>query len=355
MKVIKILIVDDSPTEVALLKSIFNKEIDLQVVGVAQNGQEAIKMIPILKPDIITMDILMPVMNGLEATRIIMSHFPKPIVIISSIVNVESMSITFEALEAGALVVLEKPNNVGSQAFEKSCARIVDTVRSMADIHVIKRRFFTNNTKEIKPIKHLYTAPDKHPCYEIIAIGASVGGPQALKKIFSILPKDFPLPIVVVQHMMRGFINGFAHWLNSNTDLIIKNAEPNEILKCGTVYLAPDLYHMELKREQGKLIIKLVSGHPISGFCPSATVLFQSVAKVCGRNAIGILLTGMGNDGAQGLLELKKINAHTIIQDPESAVVFGMAGVAQSMGAVDKVVDLNNIADYLIAVTRSAK
>lgn len=348
---LKVLIVDDSPTESALLRSIFEVESDMHVVGSAINGEEALKMIPNLKPDIITMDILMPVMNGLEATRLIMSQYPTPIVIISSAFHDESVS-AFEALEAGALAVLDKPLNSDEKSFEKERLRIVDTVRSMAEIHVIKRRFLTTNNTKKKSSQKTEIPDNRQVVYEIIAIGSSVGGPQALKKILSALPKDFPLPIVIVQHMTRGFINGFANWLNNNTDLVIKNAEDHEVLKAGTVYFAPDVYHLEVIRDQGRLMTKLVSAPPVSGFRPSATVLLQSVANVCGRNAIGIILTGMGSDGAQGLLELKKVKGHTLIQDPQSAVVFGMAGVAESIGAVDKVIELDCMADYLISITR---
>lgn len=345
---IKILIVDDSPTEIALLESIFSSEKDFSIVGVAKNGEEAIAQVQALKPDIITMDILMPVMNGLEATRIIMSQFPLPIVIISSAINSESMPTTFEALEAGALGVLEKPILDNSDNYIRARQKIVDMVRSMSEIHVIKRRFFTKKQKP-KLVREPVLNETKHS-YEMIAIGSSVGGPQALKTIFALLPRDFPLPIVVVQHMTRGFIGGFATWLNNNTALTVKVAEDREVIKSGTIYFAQDSYHTEVKREQGNLIIKLKASPPVSGFCPSITVLFQSVAKACGSGAIGIILTGMGNDGAQGLLELKKAKAHTLIQDSNSAVVFGMAGVAQSLGAVDKVIELNNMANYLLTV-----
>ncbi len=342
---IKILIVDDSLTETMLLKSIFENEKDFEVVGIAKNGKDCLKKLKTLKPDIITMDILMPEMDGLETTRQIMSQFPIPIVIISSTISKESVSQTFDALDAGALAVLEKPEQ--NKEFEKSRTRIIDIVRSMSEIHVIKRRFFTKR-KETKPILPLSLHHHVQPYYEIIAIAASVGGPQALKKILTALPRDFPLPIVIVQHMMHGFINGFTTWLNNTTHLVIKSAENHEILKGGTVYFAPDHHHMEVKHDQYNLRIKLQSGPPISGFRPSATVLFQSIAKECGENAIGIILTGMGNDGAEGLLEMKKAKGLTLIQDPESTVVFGMAGVAQSMGAVDKVIELDKIADYLL-------
>jgi two-component system chemotaxis response regulator CheB len=264
------------------------------------------------------------------------------------------MSITFEALEAGALAVLPKPIYDTDESFEKARTKIIDMVRSMSEIHVIKRRFFTK--KPPQTVIHKPTVSERHEhSYEMIAIGSSVGGPQALKTIFASLPRDFPLPIVVVQHMTRGFINGFAAWLSNNTSLTVKVAEDREMIKPGFIYFAQDSYHTEVKREQGKLCIHLQSCAPVSGFCPSVTVLFQSVAKVCGGDAIGIILTGMGNDGAQGLLELKKAKAHTLIQDPASAVVFGMAGVAQSLGAVDKVIELINMANYLTTIVSPHK
>jgi two-component system chemotaxis response regulator CheB len=345
---INILIVDDSPTETELLKALFEAEKDMRVIGCAKNGEEAIALTQRLKPDIITMDIIMPIKNGFEATRWIMSKQPTPIVVISSAANDKVLNTTFLALEAGALSVLEKPVGPNAAAFPMMSQRIIDTVRSMSQIKVIKRRFHIP-LKKLSPVTQFEA---KRGQYEIIAIGVSVGGPQALKTIFSKLPAQFPIPIVVVQHMTSGFIQGFAHWLNKNCALTVKNAEHNEPLLGGTIYFAPDNHHLEIHRRQEKLIASLIKKDPVSGFCPSATVLLQSVAKVSGSQAIGILLTGMGNDGAQGLLELKQAKGHTLIQDKESAVVFGMAGVAESLNAVDKVVILDKLADYLIDITQ---
>lgn len=347
---IKILIVDDSETEVAILKSLFSAEEDFEVIACAKNGKEAVELVGVLKPDLITMDIEMPVMDGFEAIRMIMTQHPTPIVVISSKLNDESLSATFQAMEAGALSVLEKPINITMPSFKLEKRKIIDTLRSMAEIKVIKRRFYTKSKKHSPPITHPSLSENN---YEIVAIGSSVGGPQALKTILEKIPRNFPIPIVIVQHMTQGFINGFAKWLDTNTHLKIKNPTHNEILMKGHVYFAPDGYHMEIARSHQHLIAKLVTGKPISGFCPSITALFQSVAKVCGKNAIGILLTGMGSDGAKGLLELKHAKAHTLIQDKESAVVFGMAGVAQSLGAVDKMVELDQIADYLQKITNT--
>jgi two-component system, chemotaxis family, protein-glutamate methylesterase/glutaminase len=248
------------------------------------------------------------------------------------------------------LSVLEKPINVNSVGFEPVRRRIIESVRAMASIKVIKRRFRIKKKHE-KPSKH--EAVKYHTAdIQILAIGTSIGGPQALKTIFSQLPSHFSLPIVVVQHMTPGFISGFIKWLNDDTPLHIKEAENQELLQPGTIYFAPDYYHLEVDRIKGYLAAKLVSAPPVSGFCPSATVLLKSVAKICGKNAIGLLLTGMGNDGAQGLLELKKVHGHTLIQDQKSAVVFGMAGVAESLGAVDKILNIDKIAEYLIDITQ---
>jgi two-component system chemotaxis response regulator CheB len=346
---INILIVDDSATEAQLLKHLFEAEKDLHVIGWAKNGTEAAELTAKLKPDIITMDILMPMKNGFEATHHIMTKTPTPIVVISSAANDKTLNTTFLALEAGALSVLEKPDAPSSVNYEQKRKKIIDTVRSMSQIKVIKRRFYKPASKP----NLLKNKKIKAGKFEIIAIGVSVGGPQALKTIFSKLPSDFPIPIVVVQHMTTGFLFGFANWLNQHCSIRIKIAENNEELMGGTIYFAPDSTHLKINRAQNKLFVNLVKSPPVSGFCPSATVLLQSVAKVSAEQAVGILLTGMGNDGAQGLLELKNAKGHTLIQDQESAVVFGMAGVAQSLNAVDEVVQLDKFADYLISLSRS--
>lgn len=340
---IKILIVDDSPTEASLIQYIIESEKDMEVIGVAQNGQEAIELTRKFKPDLITMDIQMPVMDGLEATRMIMAKYPTPIVVISSLVNDESIKATFHILEAGALTALAKPANVFSPSFMESTRHITDTLRSLADIRVIKKPL--TSTRQ-KPLLHQHKKIE----YEIIAIGASVGGPIALKTILSKLPGDFPLPIVIVQHMSNGFIKGFIQWLAGHVHLKVKKAVDHEVLQKGTVYIAPDQKHLEIHREDEKLICKLVDDHTVSGFCPSITKLLQSIAKVSGKKAIGILLTGMSDDGAEGLLALKKAQGHTLIQDEESAIVFGMGAVAQSLHAVDQIMDLEHIARYLIKV-----
>lgn len=183
--------------------------------------------------------------------------------------------------------------------------------------------------------------------YELIAIGASVGGPMALKTILSHLAADFPIPIVIVQHMSNGFIRGFVQWLEKNVSLNVKIPTEHELLQKGTVYVAPDQTHLQIERVHERLACKLVKGDSSTGFCPSITTLLKSVAEVSGRRAIGVLLTGMSDDGAEGLLALKKAHGLTLIQDSGSAVVFGMGAVAQSLNAVDEVIELDSMASYL--------
>jgi two-component system chemotaxis response regulator CheB len=226
---------------------------------------------------------------------------------------------------------------------------MVDTLRSMVQIKVFKKRFNVPKSK-ISSIPN--TQRKKQTPYELVAIGASVGGPQALHFILSKLPSNFPIPIVIVQHMTPGFINGFAQWLEDNIEITVKIAEDAELLKSGIVYFAPDGKHLTVTEDKRKVC--LTDTAPVSGFKPAATVLFESVAKSCGSLAIGALLTGMGSDGAKGLLQIKNSQGKTFIQDESSAIVFGMGGVAQSLGAVDEVVNLDKIPDYLIDLTKQS-
>lgn len=339
---IHILIADDSVTETTLLKHLFEEEKDMKVIGCARDGKEAVTLASQLKPDLITMDIQMPIMNGFEATQLIMMNNPVPIVVISSTLNNQDLDTTFLALEAGAVSVIEKPVNALDPSYELARKRMMTIIRSMAEIKVVTRRFATNNLH--KRSKNQVISPSH---YDMIGIGASVGGPQALKTILSMLPQRFPVPIVAVQHITPGFLQGFCHWLNQNCHLTVKTAENHEILKPNYVYLAPEICHLEVSRIGTNLVAHYKEGSAVAGFRPSITVLFQSIAKFCGKNAIGILLTGMGRDGAQGLLELKQKKAYTLVQDEKSSVVFGMGKVAESIGAADQVIPLEEIVNTL--------
>ncbi|UJP06373.1 MAG: chemotaxis-specific protein-glutamate methyltransferase CheB [Nitrosomonas sp.] len=346
---VKILIVEDSDVVSLLLKTIFESEPDMLVIGHAKDGREAVRLAHELSPDLITMDICMPVMDGFEATRLIMLTNPVPIVVISSGVDDEELRVTFRAIEEGALAVLEKPVGLNHPGFESMCKEMIDTIRSMVKVKV-ERRIGANRL----PCQGIFEAAiqQQTKAHEIVAIGCSTGGPQALFSIFSNLPLNFPIPIVVTQHISRGFIGGLVAWLQGGTMVRVVLAENGQPLKPGTIYFAPDNVHLQIARNESGLIACFNNDPEINGFRPSATQLFKSVAEICRNRSVGVLLTGMGSDGADGLLAMRRVGAHTIVQDEESAVVYGMPGSAITLQAVDQVVQLQDMAAYLLCLVR---
>ncbi|WP_124949645.1 chemotaxis-specific protein-glutamate methyltransferase CheB [Sulfuriferula thiophila] len=344
---IRILIVEDSQVIALLLKAIFEAESDMQVVGHAKNGREGVQLAHELKPDLITMDIRMPEMDGFEATRMIMANDPAPVVVISSGVDDEELQTTFRAIEEGALSVIEKPPGFAHPDFEVVRRELVETVRAMAEVKVIRRRSLSRTTGTGS---YALTMQQPAKDYELVAIGCSTGGPQVLQKMLSLLPADFPVPVVVTQHISKGFIGGLVSWLAGNTTLKIKQAEQGEQLQAATVYFAPDDQHLQVIRRGSKLVVKLSADAPENGFRPSASVMLKSVATACASRAVGVLLTGMGVDGADGLLALRQAGGHTLVQDQESAVVYGMPGAAIALDAVDQVVAMDGMATYLCRV-----
>jgi len=349
---IRILIAEDSPTTTLLLKDLINNNSDMEVIGTAVNGREAVKMAHELKPDVITMDIHMPFMDGYQATRMIMSTTPIPIIVISSSVNKNEMQITFRAIEEGAVAVLEKPVMSGHTDYEKISNQLIRTIQAMSEVKLITRKLVQPVEKQIAD--QIFTpliTPLDH-AFEVVAIGCSTGGPQALSMILATMPADYPLPIVITQHMSSGFIDGMVKWLAGSTLMNVVLAEDQQELQPGTVYFAPDDRHLVIKRNSQGLMVQLNESPPLNGFRPSATPLLESVAQVCGRHSIGIILSGMGQDGVAGLFEIQKVNGHTFVQDQASSVVFGMAAAAIKTGATDEIVALNDIAAHLIELAR---
>lgn len=346
---IKILIVEDSDSTADLLTSILEREEDFEIIGRARNGKMAVEMAARLKPDIITMDILMPVMDGIESTRLIMSHNPTPIVVVSSKLDREELRITFRSIEEGALAVVEKPVGEGPEALAELEKYLVDMVRAMSKVKLLQTRMKTaaRKTKNIRAVKAAFNDETPGP-YDVIAIGASTGGPMALRTILSTLPHSINVPVLVVQHIATGFIPAMVDWVSSITSLNVKLATHGDSLSAGTVYFAPDNQHLTITRKKGILYSEL--SHPLRNdkFCPSATTLLESVARVCGNRGVGILLSGMGNDGSEGLLKLKKASGRTIIQDRNTSVVSGMPDAALKLNAVEDVVELDKISTHLI-------
>ncbi len=335
---INILVVDDSPTMRQLIRCILTSDPELNVVGEAQNGEEALKMARELYPDLITMDIHMPKMDGYRAIRHIMAETPRPIIVLTSTESDIRLGITYKGIESGALMVFGKPHGLPGE--DPEATALIDAIKAMADVKVVRRRWPAKRRSAASP--SLVTPFPKTPAhaYKIVAIGTSTGGPPALRTILETLPDTFSIPIVVVQHITRGFTVGLAKWLNDTIALKVKVAENKERLEGGTVYIAPDDVHL-LISWSGR--VELSHEPPMGGHRPSVTALFNSVAVHGGSSAVGVLLTGMGRDGADGLNALKREGAYTIAQNKESSVVFGMPAEAIALGAAREILHLNQI------------
>ena len=337
---IRVVVVDDSPTFRDFLASILEDAGDIQVVGTGVNGEEAVRQTQRLRPDVVTLDIRMPKLDGLEATRRIMRETPTPIVIVTGSLMRADTDLTFEALRAGALTVIAKPG----LADLETCEKVVQTVRLMADVPVVHHWGRT----EVGISSANWTLTSSFPPFgrptsdiRIIGIAASTGGPAALATVLGPLPADFPLPILVVQHVTRGFTAGLAEWLNTQTALCVGLAGHGDTPQPGTVLVAPGDYHLQMNLRG---VVELCKDSLYKGLRPSANFLFRSLARTYGSRAMGIMLTGMGDDGAQGLDELHRAGGWTIAQDEPSCVVYGMPREAVARNAVDQVLSPEQIA-----------
>lgn len=340
---IRVLVVDDSPLQRQLLVETLEQDSAIEVAGTAENGLKAVKMVASLRPDVVTMDIQMPEMDGYAATEEIMDQHPTPIVIVSGSKSRPDMDKTMNSLKAGALTVVNKPSSVQSSRFNAWVIHFLETVKSMAEVRVIRRR------RRPQPIVADDLTPADQWNWEtppqVVAIVCSTGGPQALHRLISVLPSTFPLPILIVQHISAGFLSGFASWLGSSVSLPVKVAKDGESLLPGTVYLAPEDHHMGVT-SSGR--VRFSDGPPVEGFRPSGTSLFHSVAKAYGPAALALILTGMGRDGVGGLEAIYKAHGRVIAQDEKSSVVFGMPGAAIEAGFAHEVLPLNRIAAVLL-------
>jgi two-component system chemotaxis response regulator CheB len=341
-KRIKVLVVEDSLTAQKILVKILSADSQIEVIAVASSGEEALEQLKYISPDLITMDIHMPGMDGLEVTRKIMESKPVPIIVVSASCLVEDIERAFQLIEAGALTAIAKPVAIGTGDFEATAWRLVQTVKDMASVKVIKRWPKLNRDKNQDKESDLQVP--KLKSFRLVAIGASTGGPQAIEAVLKNLPCDYPASILIVQHIAPGFLAGMVEWLDNVLALQVKVAHDGESLKPGTVYLCPEGKHMGINKES---MIKLSSADPIGGHRPSVSYLFQELTQNY-SDCLAILLTGMGKDGAAELLQLKEKGATTIAQDKESSVVHGMPGAAIALGAHCHVLNLENIATVLL-------
>lgn len=347
---IRVLIADDSSTMRALVRAILESDRDLEVVGEARNGEEAVSLCRSLEPDVATMDIRMPTMNGFEAIRRIMAEKPIPIIVLTTPESDRELGITYKSIEAGAVMVLGKPR--GLPETDPEAAHLTSHLKAMAGVKLVTRRTPASRREQLAqsaparpwPDGFAHASSDRRETLRLAAIGTSTGGPPALQVILGSLPADFRVPILVVQHMSLGFIAGMARWLDETTPIRVKVAEPGEILRPATAYLAPDQRHLQAG-PGGRAWLQ--PGPLVDGHCPSVTALFASVAKTYGPAAIAVLLTGMGGDGAAGLLELRRAGALTIAQDEGTSVVFGMPKEAIARGAAAEVLPLGRIGSRL--------
>ncbi len=345
---IKVLIVDDSASVRLFLEGIFTADPAIQVVGTAENGEEAVAAVACLAPDVITMDIYMPLMNGLDATRRIMETHPTPIIILSGNLDPEEVITSFRAMEAGALTALPKPRGAGHPDHEREVSTLVQRVKLMAEVKVVKRWPRLQKKLSTSYLPDLTgTVMTAQP--QVVAIGASTGGPVVIQAILAKLSGKFPLPLLIVQHMAKGFVEGFAEWLAFTSPLPVHVASQGEVVLPGHVYIAPDGFHMVVE-QKGR--IRLSDAPAENGLRPAVAALFRSVADIYGKSGVGVLLTGMGSDGAEGLLQLKQEGAVTIAQDKESSVIYGMPGEAVRVGAATHVLEPGKIAALLQQLAR---
>lgn len=346
---IRVLVVEDSPVVREFLVHILSSDSEIEIIGTASDGEEALEAVKHQRPDVITMDIHMPRMDGFEATRRIMETHPTPIVVVSGSSTAKEVTTAFHAIEAGALGVVQRPAGIGHPEHEATAAELVKTVRLMSEVKVVKRWARARREVRMPRISVLTEVELKRVPAEIklIAIGASTGGPLAIQTILSGLPKDFSVPVLIVQHIAAGFTQGFAEWLAQTCDLPIHVATHGERIVPGHVYVAPDGFQMKVEKGD---TLWLTADEAENGLRPSVSYLFRSVARVYGPRAVGVLLSGMGRDGAEELKMMKEVGAVTIAQDKESSVVYGMPGEAVNLGAATYVLSPNRMAAALTSL-----
>ncbi|MCU4175878.1 protein-glutamate methylesterase/protein-glutamine glutaminase [Carboxylicivirga sp. N1Y90] len=354
-KKIRVLVVDDSAVVRQSLSSILESDPDIEVMGTAADPIIAVKKIMKEIPDVITLDIEMPRMDGLTFLRKIMSQHPIPVVVISSLTT-EGTEVAMKALEYGASEIIGKPAMNAAQFINESKILLCDAVKAASHVKLKRRKIAT--APPMPAVKPKYSADvmiDKAPSFKriidtekIIVLGASTGGTEAIRQFLKRLPDKMP-GIAIVQHMPEGFTKSFANSLNNICGLEVKEAEHGDKLYQGRVLVAPGNKHMLLKRVGKEYSVDVKEGPLVNRHRPSVDVLFRSAARYAGNNATAIILTGMGNDGAKGLLELKESGAHTIAQDEASSVVFGMPKEAIKLDAANQILSLEKIAPYIIS------
>jgi two-component system chemotaxis response regulator CheB len=333
MEAKRVMIVEDSPTVRSYLRQTISADPRLAVVAECESAEQALAALERARPDVISMDIHLPRMSGLEATRRIMETRPTPIVIVSRSVNQAELDLTMDALRAGAVSVVEKPSCRENVIFQEMTGRICRELAVMSQVKVVRQRF--NRRPMPLPAAERVGRPfsfemgSRSKPAGMVGIVASTGGPRALEVLLAAIGRDLPVPILLVQHMASAFHAGFVDWLDRISPQHVKTAEDGEVPQAGVVYVAPAEIHLIVRGDR----LALEDSPPVSGQRPSGTVLLRSLAESLGSSAVGIVLTGMGDDGAEGLLAIRRAGGYTITEDESTAVVNGMPEVARTIGA----------------------
>jgi two-component system, chemotaxis family, protein-glutamate methylesterase/glutaminase len=361
MPKIKVLIADDSVVVRKMLSDAMNQDPDIEVVGTAANGSICLKKIPLVKPDIISLDIEMPVMDGLEALEKIREEWPDLPVIMFSTLTRSGATATLDALSKGATDYVTKPSKVSGpdQSLELIKSELLLKIKALCSEAVgleipsclpkpkpvVTRREDSKKTKKIKSLHRV----------DLIAIGVSTGGPKALASLMPSFSASFPVPIVIVQHMPPYFTKLLADRLNSESEVTVQECQSGDVLQSGHVYIAPGDYHMVVEQNKNKVVAAL-NQKPHENFCrPAADILFRSVAKVFGRNTLAVVLTGMGQDGTDGCQHIQDRDGQVIVQDEATSVVWGMPGFVVKGGLADKILPLDRIAEEIIQRSQTGR
>jgi two-component system chemotaxis response regulator CheB len=362
---IRCLVVDDSRAFRAILRTILARAPGVEVVGEAADGDDAVSKVLQLRPDVVTMDVRMPGKDGLAAIEEIMRLRPTPVVVVSAEAGPEKQELAFRALDLGAIEVLAKPRTTANDGFERDAEAIRMAVRAVAGLKLVTRRP-RRSARATTPVRTPAQAaadavararpaltpwpppPAIRAPPRVLGIVASTGGPPAVARILHGLPRDFPIPVLIVQHIANGFDAGLAHWLDGETALRVELAVDRAPLARGTVYIAPGGVHLGAAGD----VVRLVPGAPVGGFRPAGTVLLSMLAREYGPAAAGLVLSGMGDDGAAGLADLRARGGWTAAQGPRSSVVFGMPRVAIDRGAAERTIELDDISGALLRLAR---
>jgi two-component system, chemotaxis family, protein-glutamate methylesterase/glutaminase len=344
--VIRLLLAEDSAVQRELLSYVIKKSGEFEIVGSVVDGAEAVRETERLTPDVVLMDCQMPKLDGIAATKAIMERRPTPIVVMTGSLVGDAVRFSFEAIGSGALAVVAKPTAVGSDSHERAVEHLVETVRLMSAVKVVRRWAEKAPSLAAPP-----AAPAVHRTRaRVVAICGSTGAPGILADVLTAIRAKVESPVLIVQHISEGFISGFALWLEQRSGLPVEIARDGVETQPGRAYIAPDDAHLGIN-ESGRIVLS--DDPPTNGFRPSATNLFHSVARSFGAAAMGVLLSGMGRDGADGLLEMRRSGGVTAAQNEETCIVFGMPQEAIRLDAAEHVLAPSALGDLIVASTRS--